>query len=233
MGAIFKREMQAYFLTPMGYIYMGLFLSVSAVYFVLRNISTLSSQFTGFLASILFIYTFTIPILTMRLFSEEKRQKTDQLLLTSPVTLTGIVLGKFLAAFVCYAMSLVLTLGYALLIAFRGQLLVPETAGAYIGFLFLGGTYIALGLLVSAATENQVTAAIVSFFVLLVVQLWDTISNLAPTPLISLLSWLSLNYRYRDFAMGLLKFSSLFYYITFTALVLFFTRLVIDRRRYR
>jgi len=181
MLAIFKREIKAYFLTPIGYLYMGLFLLLTGIFFTFNNLFSQSSQFTGFLQSILFIYLFAIPLLTMRLFSEEKRQKTDQLLLTSPVSIAGIVFGKFLAALAVYCATLVVTVLYAVVIAVYGDLQTMETLGSYIGFIFLGACYIAVGIFVSAGTENQLTAALVSFFALMLIWIIDPVAQAVPS----------------------------------------------------
>ena len=181
MFAIFKRELRAYFLTPVGYIYMGLFLLLSGIFFTFNNIFAQNSQFTGFLGSILFIYLFAIPLLTMRLFSEEKRQKTDQLLLTSPVSLTGIVCGKFLAALAVYCGTLVFTALFTVVIAMYGDLQTWETVGSYIGFIFLGACYISVGIFISTITENQFTAALVSFFALMLIWLIDPVTQMIPS----------------------------------------------------
>ena len=181
MLAIFKRELRAYFLTPIGYIYMGLFLLLTGIFFTFNNLFSKSSQYSSFLGNVLFIFLFAIPLLTMRLFSEEKRQKTDQLLLTSPVTITGIVCGKFLAALVVYCATLLVTVAYALIIAIHGDLQAWETFGSYIGFIFLGASYISVGLFVSTITENQFTAALVTFFTLMLIWLIDPISQIVPS----------------------------------------------------
>ena len=181
MIAIFKRELRAYFLTPIGSIYMGLFLLITGLFFTFGNLFAKSSQYSGFLGNVLFIYLFGIPLLTMKLFSEEKRQKTDQLLLTSPLSITEIVLGKFLAALVVYSMTLVVTILYAVVIGIYGDLLIWETLGSYIGFLFLGACYIAVGVFISASTENQLTAALVTFFSLFVIWLLDPIAQIVPS----------------------------------------------------
>jgi ABC-2 type transport system permease protein len=180
MIAIFKRELKAYFLTPIGYLYMGLFLLLTGIFFTFGNLFSQSSQFSGFLGNLLFIYLFAVPLLTMRLFSEEKRQKTDQLLLTSPVSITEIVCGKFLAALAIYAMTIVVTILYAVVIAIFGDLQTMEIIGSYIGFLFLGAGYISVGVFISAGTENQLTAALVTFFSLLVILLLDSITQIFP-----------------------------------------------------
>ena len=181
MLAIFKRELRAYFQTPIGYLYMGLFLLLTGVFYFFYNLASGSSQFTGFLGSILFIYLFAIPLLTMRLFSEEKRQKTDQLLLTCPVSITGIVCGKYLAALAVYCGTLLVTAAYAVVIAVYGDLQTWETVGSYIGFIFLGACYISVGLFVSAGTENQLAAGLVSFFVSMLIWLIDPVAQSVPT----------------------------------------------------
>ena len=183
MFAIYKRELRAYFQTPIGFLYMGLFLLFMGIFFTFSNLLSLNSEFPGFLGSVLFIYLIAIPLLTMRLFSEEKRQKTDQLLLTSPVSITGIVCGKFLAAMTVYSGTLLVTVAYAVVIAVYGDLQTWETVGSYIGFIFLGSSYISVGILVSAGTENQLTAGLVSFFALMLIQILDPISQAIPTDL--------------------------------------------------
>ena len=180
MLAIFKRELRAYFLTPIGYLYIGLFLLLTGVFFFFDNLLAQRSQFTGFLGSVLFIYLFAIPLLTMRLFSEEKRQKTDQLLLTSPLTIAAIVCGKFLAAMVVYCGTLLITASYTIVIALYGDFQGWETLGSYIGFIFLGASYISVGIFVSAGTENQLTAALVGFFTLMFIWLIDPVSQMVP-----------------------------------------------------
>ena len=181
MFAIFKRELKAYFLTPIGYLYMGLFLLLSGVFYFFNNILAGRSEYSGFLGSILLIYLFAIPLLTMRLFAEEKRQKTDQLLLTSPVSITGIVMGKFLAAMAVFCGTLLFTVAYAVVIALYGDLEVWETVGSYIGFIFLGAAYISVGIFISTVTENQLTAALVSFFILMFIWIIDPIGRVVPS----------------------------------------------------
>lgn len=180
MLAIMNRELNTYFKTPIGYIFMGLFLIVTGFFFTAGNLISGSSYFTSFLSSILFIYLLAVPLLTMRLLSEEKRQRTDQLLLTSPVTVTEIVVGKFLAAFIVFALTLVVTMLYAVVIAIFGDLAVWETIGGYFGFLLLGGSFISVGVLISAVSDNQVSAAFFTFFALLLIYFLNLIRTVAP-----------------------------------------------------
>jgi ABC-2 type transport system permease protein len=117
----------------------------------------------------------------MRLFAEERRQKTDQLLLTSPVTIPEIVFGKFLAALAIDVLTLLVTVLYVFVIAVFGDLQAWETAGSYIGFIFLGASYISVGVFVSASTENQLTAALITFFSLLIIWLLDPLGQAVPS----------------------------------------------------
>ncbi|MDR2096138.1 MAG: ABC transporter permease [Treponema sp.] len=185
MIAILKREFQSYFQTSIAYIYLGFFLLVSGAFFTTGNLVSRSPQYTSFLGTFLFIFLLAIPLLTMRLFSEEKKQKTDQLLLTSPISVTEIVLGKFLAALALYLVSLAVTIIYPIFIAVFGSLAVWEVLGSYLGFIFLGACYISIGLFISAGTENQFTAAMVCFFTLLLLLFIDPLISAAPSGLIA------------------------------------------------
>ena len=181
MVAIFKREFFSYFRTSIGFLYMGLFLLLTGIFFTFGNIFSGSSQYMGFLGSVLFIFLFAVPLLTMRLFSEERRQKTDQILLTSPVSIPAIVCGKFFAALAVYSGTLLVTVIYAALIAIYGDLQTWETVGSYLGFIFLGACYLSLGVFISSMTENQLAAALVTFFVLMMILLIDPVSQAIPS----------------------------------------------------
>ena len=183
MYAIFKREIKAYFVTPIGWIYMGLFLLITGFFFTVWHLLSGSSDFSRFLGSMLFIYLLAIPILTMRLFSEEKKQRTDQLLLTSPISIQAIVFGKFLAALALYSATVIITFFYSFIIAAYGDMRWGETIGSYIGFIFLGASYISIGVFISVVTENQVIAAIVTFFCLLFVLFMEPIAQIVPADL--------------------------------------------------
>ena len=181
MIAILKRELKAYFLTPIGYIFMSLFLLVGGVLFAFGNLVSHSSQYSGFLGSILFMFLLATPVLTMRLFTDEVRLKTDQLLLTSPVRITEVVIGKYLAALVVFTITLVITIFYAILISVYGDLDVWQTVGGYIGFFLIGCAFISVGMFVSATTENQVVAAIITFAALLLAYIMDAIQSGVPS----------------------------------------------------
>ena len=185
MTAIMTRELRTYFQTPLGYIFMGLFLLVSGFFFTIGNLISGSSYFTSFLQSILFLYLFAVPLLTMRLLSEERRQRTDQLLLTSPISVADIVVGKFLAAFVVFLITLLVTALYAVVVAIFGDLAVWQTIGGYIGFALMGSSFIALGVLISAVSDNQVSAAFFTFFALLLIWFLNLVKSVAPADPVS------------------------------------------------
>jgi ABC-2 type transport system permease protein len=184
MLAVFRRELKAYFSSTIGFIFMGFFLLIAGVFFAymyLLNPST--SRFVGLLSSLSLIFLFLVPILTMRLLSEDSRQKTDQLLITSPLSVTGIVLGKYLAAVSVFLMTLAVTVLYPFLMSFfaLGGLAWAEIVGAYIGFFLLGSSFIAVGLFFSSVTDNQIVAAILTFAALLLIWILDGITASAPS----------------------------------------------------
>lgn len=180
MFAIYKRELKTYFQTPIGYIYMSIFLLLSGIFFTVGNLFNLSPQFASYLSSIIFVYLLTIPVLTMRLMTDEKRNKTDQLLLTSPVRISGIVLGKYFAAVTISLITVGVTVLYAIVMSFHGDIDGWESFGSYIGFILMGCSFIAIGLFISTTTENQVVAAIVTFFALLVFWIMDVLQQSVP-----------------------------------------------------
>ena len=146
MRAIWKRELQAYFLTPTGYVFMGVFLLLSSVMFYLQIMQARSSDLPTFVGQMSYLWMLLSPVLTMRLLAEERQRRTDQLLLTSPVSLSGMVLGKYAAAYTVMAATVVLTLGFVAVVAVYGRVYPAEMAVAYLGFILQGGAFLALDL---------------------------------------------------------------------------------------
>jgi ABC-2 type transport system permease protein len=183
MVAVFLRELRAYFQGIIGFVFMGFFLLISGLFFTVMNLLQSSPEYNSVLGSITFIFLIVVPILTMRLFTEEARQRTDQLLLTSPLSITSIVLGKYLAAQAVFLLTLVITFLYPILISTVsiGRIAVAHIIGAYIGFFLLGSTFIAVGLFVSSLTDNQMIAAVVTFSSLLFVWILDWIQQAVPS----------------------------------------------------
>ncbi len=180
MFAVLKKEIQAYFSSLTGYIFMGFFLFLSGLFFTMSNLGQMSPDYNGVMGSITFVFLLVVPILTMRLMAEETRQKTDQLLFTSPLSLTGVVLGKYLAAVLVFFMTLVVTFIYPIILSTMGSIAVGEIIGGYIGFFLLGSAFIAVGLFISSLTENQVVAAVITFSALLLLWIIDSITQGLP-----------------------------------------------------
>lgn len=179
MAAIFKREMKMYFSSMIGYVFTAFFVLVTAIYFSLQNILSLSPQFENVFNSVIMMFLILAPILTMRLLSEETKQKTDQLLLTSPVSVVGIVLGKFFAAVTVFIIALVITMLFPLILSFYGSIAVAQIIGSYIGFFLLGSSFIAVGLWISSITDNQIVSAVATFAAVFLLLMVETIVSSA------------------------------------------------------
>lgn len=165
MLAIYKKELRSYFTSMIGYVFISLFLAIIGVFFVLYNLINRTPNFEYTISNVSFIFVLLIPLLTMRVMAEENKQKTDQLLLTSPVTAGDIVMGKFLAVFTILLMVIALISSYPLIMSFYGEVPFASSYASIIGFILLGGAYISLGIFLSSLTESQVVAAIITFIV--------------------------------------------------------------------
>jgi len=194
MLAVLRREFRAYFSSPIGFTFVGFFLLIAGIFFAISNLLSGSPAYTGVLNSLTFVFLFLVPILTMRLLTEEARQKTDQLLITSPLSITGIVLGKYLAAVAVFLISLLITVLYPVIMSFYalGGLAWWEILGGYIGFFLLGSSFIAVGLFFSSVTDNQLIAAVESFAALLLIWILDFIAQSVPSDAVSGLVFLAL-----------------------------------------
>ena len=237
MLAIWKREVQNYFLTSIGYVFMGIFLLVGGFMFFLSNIYSQSASLAGMLSNLNYLFMLIVPILTMKLLSEEKRNKSDQLLLTSPRSIWDIIMGKFLAACTVIVISTAVTLLYVVILAVYSDKTYPALiATNYLGFLLLGFCYVAIGVLMSALTENQVSAAVLTIGVNLLLQILESVGSSISIPglpfLNTVISWFSLYTRYNDFSGGILSIANVIYYISFCGVMLFLAVRVIDKRRW-
>ena len=183
MLAVLRRELRAYFVSPIGFVFVGFFILIAGVFFAISNLLSGSPAFTGVLSSLTFIFLFLVPILTMRLISEETRQKTDQLLITSPLSITGIVLGKYLAAVGVFLITLLITVLFPVIMSFFALLGLGwwEILGSYLGFLLLGCSFISVGLFFSSLTDNQLIAAMMTFAALLLIWILDFVAQAVPT----------------------------------------------------
>ncbi|MGI6538378.1 MAG: ABC transporter permease [Caldicoprobacterales bacterium] len=181
MLAIIKKELLTYFKSMTGYIFMACLLFFVGLFFVLSNLMMASPQYIDVLSNITFVFLLVVPILTMRLIAEEARQKTDQLLLTSPLSLVKIVLGKYFGAVLVFLLTLIISFIYPIILTTMGSINWGEIIGGYIGFFLFGCALIAVGLFISSTTESQVIAAVVTFSALLLLWFIDAIINSLPT----------------------------------------------------
>lgn len=224
MWAIIKKEFKSYFLSPIGYIYIGIFLLTCSLFFYLDIFAYQSVEFSYMFGSAATILTFIVPILTMRMFSEERKSGTEQLLLTSPRSVTEIVLGKFFAACLVVLISTLLTLIYYIILTFFGKPQFASSIVTILGFSLLSIAYVSFGMFASSLTENQVVAAIISigFFLLL----W-----FLPSMFSSLEDFSLMQAFYSSFYSGTIALSSLVFLLSFTEMFILFTIMIIQRRK--
>lgn len=189
MLAILKKELKLYFLTPTGWIFLAVFLFVSGIMFSTQLVFPGNSQYSLFLTGLLFIYLFVVPLLTMKIFTDEKRFRTDQLLLTGPSNLWGIVLGKYLAALTVFLITILVTAIYPILLSFHGKLEWPMILGSYVGFILLGSAFIAIGVFISQVSEGVVGAAVLTFCAIIITFIIDFMQPYMPTTELAGLVW--------------------------------------------
>ena len=247
MFAIFKKELRSYFISAIGYVYVGVFLAIAALLCCYTTLMSRSYNTATYFTFLTYSFIVLIPILTMRLFSEEKKLRTEQLLLTAPVSLWGMVLGKFLAAFALFAGTLIAsTINFFPLYSYaRAESLDtsynffhvgPSTAeiiSCMIGLALMGAAFIAIGLFISSLTENQLSAAVSTIAVILVMLLLGIVNNfIAYYPLRAVIGWICVMNRFANFTSGILDYSSILYYISITGIFLLLTVRVYDKRRW-
>lgn len=192
MLALYKKEIHTYFTQMTGYIFLTFMVLLTGIYFILVNVYAMSPNYYYVLSGTTILFFILIPTLTMRLFSEEVRNKTDQLLFTSPLSVWKIVFGKFLAAMSLFLIGVCITLLFPLMLSRFGTLPVSQITGAYIGYVLIGLCFIAVGLFVSVLTDNQIIAAVATFAVLFVLFIMDAIAQNMPTDTASSLVFVAL-----------------------------------------
>jgi len=233
LNTIRKREIRGYFHTPVGYVFIGVFLAVSSVLFYMQILRQRSGDLPNFIAEMSYLWMLLSPVLTMRLLAEEKQKKTDQLLLTSPVSLPGIVVGKYLAAVTVLLITAGLTLFFVLIVALYGTIYPAELAVNYLGFILQGCAFAALDLFISGCAGTPVTAAVMAFGANFLLWILDLLENAVQVGWVSdVLRFLSLYRRNEPFVMGQLSFAGLLFDLSFIAAFLILTVYHLDRRRY-
>lgn len=181
MTAVFKREFRSYFNTMTGYIFVVCVVFFTGIYFMALNLSYGLPYFSGVLTSMPLIYCIAAPILTMKSFAEERKSKTDQLLLTSPVSVGGVVMGKFLSMMAAVAIPILISCLCPLIIALNGNSHLGVDYASILAFFFMCGLFVSIGMFISSLTDNQVISAVVTFGILLILYLWDNLVDYIPS----------------------------------------------------
>ena len=238
MRAVFRREFRAFFTNPVGYGVLAVLFCFSGDFFHQYNlVSNMYGGSTDLTAVYISLFTVTLlaaPFLTMHLFSEEKRQKTDQALLTAPVSLTGIVLGKFLATLTLFAIGVSITLVYAVIIALHATPDWLVIIGNYLGLLLIGGLILSIGVFISSLTESQIIAAISTLAISVLLISIDFLPTFFSSSafVATIVEFLSISSRYGDFTSGLIQYDNILFFLTAQALFIFLTVRVLDSKRW-
>lgn len=233
MFAIYKRELRSFFTTPIGYIFCAIFLAFSAGVFCYSTLYQMSADTTFYFTAMLFSLVILIPLLSMKSFSEERKTRTEQLLLSAPVSLTGMVMAKFLSAFTVFFGCTVLTSFNFIILYTHAEPKTSLILCNLVAFLLVGMAFLSIGIFISALTESQLAASVITVASLLVLLLISMLNSLISVPWIRFLfSGISVFSRYQNFANGIFDVAGLVYYLSLSALFLFLTVRVFDRRRY-
>ena len=234
MFAIFKKELRGYFTTPVGYIFVGIFLAAAALICAFTTIQQASYNTSSYFQYLIFTFIVLIPLLTMRSFSEERKSRTEQLLLTAPVSIPAMVLGKLLAAYTMFAGAAVVCSLYFLFLYPFAVVKTTLLVGNVLALLLAGLAFTSVGLFVSSLTENQLAAAVGTVALLLAFLGIGLLNNLLPANywLRFVFGSLSLFSRFTMLTNGIFDIASILYYLSFSAVFLYLTMRVFDRRRY-
>lgn len=235
MLAIYKRELKSYLHTFIGFLFMGVTLFFLGLYFTVYNLMYGYPYFSYVIQSVVFIFLISIPILTMKILAEERKNKTDQLILTAPISVGRIVIGKFMALSTIFAIPTAIICIYPLLLTRFGTVPLSDCYVSILAFFLYGETCIAIGLLISSFTESQVIAAVLGFIVLFIGYMMSSICGLISSTgniLTTILSCFDMYTPFSELLMGALNLQSIVYFITITILVLFLTTQSIQKRRY-
>lgn len=234
MKAIFKREVRSYFSSPVGYVFVAVLAALYGFYYFQAMLSSSSSYIADVFAYMFSFSMMIIPIITMRSMTDDQKNKTDQALLTAPVGVASIVLGKFFACWFVYFIAT--TLGGILPALVMGTFSQPswgEVFGNYLGALLYGAATIAIGVFISSLTVSQIIAAIGTFVVSIVLMYMDSLASAISNQVIStVIQWLSFYDRYSTFTRGMFSISSVIFFISVSAVFVFLTARKVESRRW-
>lgn len=249
MIQIFKKELRSYLLNPLGYVYLTIFFVIVSMLFSIENVAGEASDFGAVLGNLRIALMIFVPAITMNLLVEERRNKTEQLMFTVPVTIGDIVVGKFLAATAMLVITMLVTMIYPFMLSFLAQIYMPSLITAYIGFILLGMALIAVCMFLSSFIESPIISFLVGLGTIFLIWLGEILVGVSQVGISwffglpekwlvtisrlfsELLDTFCLMKKYREFQGGLLNISTVCYYITIIVLFVFLTVRQIERRR--
>lgn len=232
MLAIFKRELKAYFITPIGYIVLTAFLFFEGMFFgMLYQMG--STDVALIISSMSTVVIFVLPFVTMKMLSDDKRQKVDQILLTAPVSVTAVIMGKFFAALAVFAIAFAPTILFQIIVSFFATANWLKFIYCFIGMLLLGCTMIAIGMFISSLTESSVIAAVLTIVINIVVMMVTSFaSSFGIDWITTVAKGISYIDRFSNFTVTVLNFADIIYFLSIAALFIFLSVRSVEKRRW-
>ena len=227
---IFKKEFKAYFVSPIAYIVIAVFLLVTGWFFFSTFFIYDQADMRNFYTLLPLVFAFIVPAITMRLFSEELSVGSYEILITMPVTILDVVIGKFMAAVAFIGAMLIPTLSYPIFISFIGRLDWGPVIGGYVGALLLGATFSAVGLFSSSLTKNQIISFIIATAICFALTLVERMLFFVPVDVVQYVEYLGANYHFQNIAKGIIDSRDILYFISMSFIGLYGTNLVIQRK---
>jgi len=256
--ALTGREIKSYFISPIAYVTLMIFLLLTGYFFyggliefgrrfthyqqlaqiyrnpeILSQINLNSTVIANMLFNMVFVFLFLIPLLTMRSFAEEKKNGTEELLMTSPITVNQIIAGKFFGAFTFMMLMLIPTIAYQILLFHYAEPELGPVISGYVGVVLFVITGISIGLFTSSLTENQIISAVITFVILLFLFIINMVGGAEGTLVNSLVKYLSVVEHIRNFIQGLIDFKDVVYFATLTLFFIFLTKRSVESIRWR
>jgi ABC-2 type transport system permease protein len=231
--AITKRDLRAYFNSPVAYIVGAVYMLLSGYLFFNTLFIEKQAEMRGYFGLTPMLFSFIIPAITMRLLAEEKGSGTLELLITMPVRDWEVVVGKFLAAMGLLAVVLGLTLSYAITLNAIGPVDKGPTYGGYLGLLLMGGSYVAIGLMASSLTRNQIVSFILAFAICFALYLFGRISQIVPPALQPLVAFLSIDGHFESISRGVIDSRDFIFYLSIIAVSLVVATVSLESRKWK
>jgi len=232
MKAIIKKELRLYFATPIASVFIAVFVCVSALLFTIFNLMQANSSISIIFSFMPYLFVIMIPILTMRLMAEERALKTDQLLLTAPISVTSVICGKLFAALAVFGISIAIMVIYPIILSFYSKVQWGIVLSNYIGFFLMGASFISIGIFISSFTENQLVSAVITIAVLFLTFLLSY--SIDPTGISivdALIKAASIPKYFDNFFIGIIDIVSVIYYLSVTVIFALLTIYRTEKRR--